>query len=253
MVIHYNKVFEGYLTQFIAPLPRHYLSKIPVADHGERRRLPPGRDRQAAGLRARSSTSRSPRRRSSASPRTTSTRTPAPASRPTSTQLVFKWYGDPDADDRGLPEQTRSTSRSTSRTRTSRRSRISATRSRRSRPSCTSSCGRTGRRARSQTEGTEQEHRWLLAQPGGPGPRHGLPDGRPGDPPGHRLRDRQERDQHAPPRRQRRGREHEHQPVGVVLQGHRPGRPSTRTRPSRSSRMAAGPTPTATASSRRTA
>ena len=99
----------------------------------------------------------------------------------------------------------------------------------------------------------EQEHRWLLAQPGGPGPRHGLPDGRPGDPPGHRLRDRQERDQHAAPRRQRRGREHEHQPVGVVLRGPPPVRPSTRTRPSRSSPMAAGPTPTATASSRRTA
>ena len=103
------------------------------------------------------------------------------------------------------------------------------------------------------TEGNEQEHRWLLAQPGGPGPRHGLPDRRSGDPPGHRLRDRQERDQHAPPRRQRHGREHEHQPVGVVLQGHGRDDASTRTRPSRSSPMAAGPTPTATASSRRTA
>ena len=32
MVLHFKNVFEGYITMVVAPLPRHYLSKIPVAD-----------------------------------------------------------------------------------------------------------------------------------------------------------------------------------------------------------------------------
>jgi peptide/nickel transport system substrate-binding protein len=32
MVHHFNEVYEGYITAFTAPLPRHFLSKIPMAD-----------------------------------------------------------------------------------------------------------------------------------------------------------------------------------------------------------------------------
>ena len=32
MVWHFAKVYEGYLTLAIAPLPRHYLKNIPIAD-----------------------------------------------------------------------------------------------------------------------------------------------------------------------------------------------------------------------------
>ena len=50
MVWHFSKVFEGYLTLIdrpaAAPLPR----EDPGQGPGERRRVPPGRDRQAAGL-----------------------------------------------------------------------------------------------------------------------------------------------------------------------------------------------------------
>jgi peptide/nickel transport system substrate-binding protein len=36
MVLHYSKIFEGYITQHTSPLPRHYLKDIPVKDqvHG---------------------------------------------------------------------------------------------------------------------------------------------------------------------------------------------------------------------------
>jgi peptide/nickel transport system substrate-binding protein len=32
MVLHFSEIFEGYITLLSAPLPRHYLSKIPMAD-----------------------------------------------------------------------------------------------------------------------------------------------------------------------------------------------------------------------------
>jgi peptide/nickel transport system substrate-binding protein len=32
MVIHYSEIFEGYITNAVAPLPRHYLEAIPMAD-----------------------------------------------------------------------------------------------------------------------------------------------------------------------------------------------------------------------------
>ena len=251
MIMHFNKVFEGYLTRHIAPLPRHYLQGIPVADQvngagfrpDEIAKLPvPGPFKyesvtpQAELRLAQERELHEPPHRQAGQPRRARVQ-------------VVRRSG---RDDRGLPEQ-----------RDRRRLRP---------PGLGPPEGPGPRRPGRGDPGPavrvpapelvagpvhdgrpEQEHRWLLAQPGGPGPRHGLPDGRPGDPPGDRLRDRQERDQHAAPRRQRRGREHEHQPVGVVLRGPAAGRPSTRTRPSRSSPTAAGPTPTATASSRRTA
>ena len=218
---------------------------------GQRRGLPPRRDRRTCPFRARSSTSRSRRQQSSASRATTNY--VSPAGKPANLDaVVFKWYGDPDAmiagyrnneidvafdlQDSDLPKVQDLGDQVAA---------IPALLYEFLRPNWSPGPFNDGRR--------QPEHRRLLAQPGGPGPRHGLPDRRPGDPPGHRLRDRQGRDQHAAPRRQRPGREHEHQPVGLVLQGLSPGelRPGEGQADPR--RRRAGPTPTATASSRRTA
>ena len=49
MIWHFGKVYEGYLTLATAPLPRHFLSNIPVGDQVNGAGLPPGRDRQPAG------------------------------------------------------------------------------------------------------------------------------------------------------------------------------------------------------------
>jgi peptide/nickel transport system substrate-binding protein len=96
MVVHYSKVFEGYLTQFVAPLPRHYLSKIAIKDQvngagfrpDEIAKMPvPGPFKYesvtpAAELRlAKNDDYQNPR-----------TGKPADLD-----AIVFKWYGDPDA------------------------------------------------------------------------------------------------------------------------------------------------------------
>ena len=251
MVWHFSKVFEGYLTLMVAPLPRHYLATIPVKDQVNGAGLPPGRDRQAAGLRARSSSSPSRPRPSSASCATTTTRTRARGKPANLDSVVFKWYGDPDAMIAGFRGGEIDVAFDLQDS-TSRRSRTSATRSAPSRPSCTSSCARTGRPDRLRrrpTTNTGGCSRNPAVQDRGTG----CPMADPAIRQAHRLRDRQERDQHPPPRRQRPGREHQHQPGGVVLRGPDRRRPSTRRRPSRSSTTAAGLTPTATASSRRTA
>ena len=127
--------------------------------------------------------------------------------------LVFKWYGDADAmiagyksgdfdiatdlKDSDLP-----------------RSRTWATRSRRSTRSPTSSSARTG-----PTRRVQQGQSRLLARTH-QGPRHRLPDGRPGDPRGGPLGRQQGRDQHPAPRRRGRGRQHLRLPGRLVL--HRP-------------------------------
>ena len=97
MVLHFTGVYEGYITLAVAPLPRHYLG----LDPGRR----PG---QGPGLPARGGRERPDQRRvqvrvghaaapSCASSGTPTTRASPPASRPTSTPLIYKWYGDPDA------------------------------------------------------------------------------------------------------------------------------------------------------------
>ena len=97
MVWHFPKIFEGYITLAVAPLPRHYLSKDPDQGPGRRRRAS-GRTRSpSCRSAARSSSTRSPRAASCASSRTRTTRARRPASRPTSTRLIWKWYGDADA------------------------------------------------------------------------------------------------------------------------------------------------------------
>ena len=85
MVLHFKNVFEGYITLVVAPLPRHYLSQIPIKDQVAGARLPAGRDREHAHQRrvqVRVGHARAP---SSASRRTRTTRAGRRASRPTST------------------------------------------------------------------------------------------------------------------------------------------------------------------------
>ena len=97
MVLHFKKVYEGYITIAVAPLPRHYLSTIPITDQVNGAGLPARRDRQAAGQRRVQVRLRHPAAPSSASPQPELQELRRPASPPTSTCLVFKWYGDPDA------------------------------------------------------------------------------------------------------------------------------------------------------------
>ena len=85
MVLHFKEIFEGYITLLLAPLPRHYLAAIPMADQV-----------QGAGLRADEVAklpvsgafkfeSVTPGRRAPAGPQRRTTRACRRASRPTST------------------------------------------------------------------------------------------------------------------------------------------------------------------------
>ena len=206
MVLHFKKVFEGYLTMVrrapAAPLP---VKDIPVADQvkgagfrpDEIAKMPVSRRVQ---VRVGDPGRRAPARQERVLPE------PATGKPAHLDELVFKWYGDPDAkiagyrngevdiatdlQDSDLPKVQDLGDQ------------VSGDPGR----SRTSTCGRTGRRTGStrtnQVGGCSKE-------PGGRGPRHGLPDGRPRDARGGRLRGRQGRDQHAAARRQRPGREHE--------------------------------------------
>ena len=214
-----------------APLP----VQDPDQGPGQRRGLPPRRDRQAAGPAARSSSSRSrPAAELRLAQQRRTTELPKTGKPANLDSVVFKWYGDPDAmiagfrageidiafdlQDSDIPKVQDLGDQ------------VARDPGAPVRVPAPELVARTVRRGRHQAG-----RRRLLAQPGGPGSRHRLPDGRPGDPRGDRLRDRQERDQHAAPRRQRPGREHERQPGGLVLRGPDRRRPSTRRRPSRSS------------------
>ena len=48
---HFKKIYEGYITLMSAPLPRHYLSKIPIKDQVAGAGLPAGRHAEHAGQR----------------------------------------------------------------------------------------------------------------------------------------------------------------------------------------------------------
>ncbi len=252
MVWHFSKIFEGYLTLMIAPLPRHYLSQDPDQGPGQRRRASARTRSPRCRSRARSSTSPS---RPQAELRLVQNdhyqnpRTGKPANLDS---VVFKWYGDPDAMIAGFRAGEIDLAFDLQDSDIPKVQDLGDQVARHPGPPVRVPAAELV--ARPVQDGRPQpEHRRLLAQPGGPGPRHRLPDCRSGDPPGDRLRDRQERDQHAPPRRQRPGREHRTSARRPGSTRTRPRRRSTRPRPSRSSPTAAGLTPTATASSRRTA
>ena len=96
IVMHYNKVFEGYLTQYIAPLPRHYLSKIPVADQVNGAGFRPDEIAKmpVPGPFKYESVTPQAELRLAKNDQYTNPRTGKPANLD---EIVFKWYGDPDA------------------------------------------------------------------------------------------------------------------------------------------------------------
>ena len=96
MVLHFKNVFEGYITMVVAPLPRHYLSKIPIKDQvngagfrpDEIAKLP------VSGAFKFESVTPAAELRLARNPNYKSWKTGLPAHLDS---LVFKWYGDPDA------------------------------------------------------------------------------------------------------------------------------------------------------------
>ncbi|HEY4189272.1 MAG TPA: peptide ABC transporter substrate-binding protein [Candidatus Limnocylindrales bacterium] len=96
MVLHFKNVFEGYITMVVAPLPRHYLSKIPIKDQvngagfrpDEVAKLP------TSGAFKFESVTPAAELRLARNPYYKSWKTGLPAHLD---NLVFKWYGDPDA------------------------------------------------------------------------------------------------------------------------------------------------------------
>ncbi len=96
MIWHFDKVYEGYLTLMIAPLPRHYLEAIPVADQvngagfrpDEIAKMPvPGPFKYESVTPQ--AELRLARNDNYANPRTGKTAN--------LDGIIFKWYGDPDA------------------------------------------------------------------------------------------------------------------------------------------------------------
>ena len=96
MVIHYKKVFEGYLTMFNAPLPRHYLKDIPVADmvNGAGFRPDEIAKMPVSGPFKYESVTPQAELRLAKNEFFQNARTSKPANLDS---VVFKWYGDPDA------------------------------------------------------------------------------------------------------------------------------------------------------------
>ena len=213
MIWHFDAIYEGYLTLAVAPLPRHYLKDIPIADQvkgagfgvEDIAKLP------VSGPFKFESVTPAAELRLVKNPNYTNPRTGAPANLDS---IIFKWYGDPDAMIAGFRAGEIDVAFDLAGQRHPEGP--GPRRAGRGHPGPPVRVPAPELVAQGRLRRVHQERR-LLAQRGGPGPWRWLPDVRPGDPPGHRLRDRQERDQHAPPRRQRPGREHQHQPGGVVL------------------------------------
>ena len=97
IVMHYNKVFEGYLSQYIAPLPRHYMKDIPVADmvNGAGFRPDEIAKMPVSGPFKYESVTPQAELRLAKNEFYQNPRTGKPANLD---ELVFKWYGDPDAE-----------------------------------------------------------------------------------------------------------------------------------------------------------
>jgi peptide/nickel transport system substrate-binding protein len=96
MVWHFNAIYEGYLTLMIAPLPRHYLSKIPIADQvkGAGFRVDEIANLPVSGPFKFESVTPQAELRLVRNDNYTNPRTGKPANLDS---IIFKWYGDPDA------------------------------------------------------------------------------------------------------------------------------------------------------------
>lgn len=96
MVWHFGKIYEGYLTLAVAPLPRHYLEQIPIADqvNGAGFRPDEVAELPVSGPFKFASVTPQAELRLARNDNYTNARTGKPANLD---EVVFKWYGDPDA------------------------------------------------------------------------------------------------------------------------------------------------------------
>jgi peptide/nickel transport system substrate-binding protein len=95
MVLHYNAIYEGYITTQVAPLPRHYLESIPIADQVSGAGFRPDQiaNLPVSGAFKFESVTPQSETRLARNPNYTSWKTGKPAHLD---QLIFKWYGDAD-------------------------------------------------------------------------------------------------------------------------------------------------------------
>ena len=95
MVLHYKNIYEGYITTQLAPLPRHYLEKIPVKDqvNGEGMKPDQVANLPVSGAFKFESVTPQQELRLVKNPNYTSFSTGKPAHLDT---VIFKWYGDAD-------------------------------------------------------------------------------------------------------------------------------------------------------------
>jgi peptide/nickel transport system substrate-binding protein len=95
MVLHYKNIYEGYITTQVAPLPRHYLEKIPVKDqvNGEGMKPDQVANLPVSGAFKFESVTPQQELRLVKNPNYTSFSTGKPAHLDS---LIFKWYGDAD-------------------------------------------------------------------------------------------------------------------------------------------------------------
>jgi len=96
MVWHFGKIYSGYLTIMTSPLPRHYLGSIPVADQtkGAGFELDKIADLPVSGAFKYESVTPGQELRLARNDNYTNGRTGAA---PYLDNIIFKWYGDPDA------------------------------------------------------------------------------------------------------------------------------------------------------------
>ena len=146
MVWHFGKVYEGYLTLATAPLPRHYLEKIPIADQVNGAGFRPDEVANLPVPGPFKFDTVTPAGRASPRAQRQLRRCDRPARPPTSTAVVFKWYGDPDAMIAGFRNGEIDVAFDLPGLRPPEGPGPRRPGDAPSRPSCTSSCARTGRR-----------------------------------------------------------------------------------------------------------
>ncbi|HET9345995.1 MAG TPA: ABC transporter substrate-binding protein, partial [Candidatus Limnocylindrales bacterium] len=95
MVLHYTEIYEGYIATFTAPLPRHYLEAIPMADqvNGAGFRADEVSNLPTSGAFKFESVTPQQELRLAKNPNYTSPWTGSPAHLD---NLIWKWYGDAD-------------------------------------------------------------------------------------------------------------------------------------------------------------
>ena len=96
MVLHYETIYEGYILQNVAPLPRHYLEEIPIADQSAGAGFRPDElpNVPTSGAFSFESITPGSELRLKKNPNYTSFATGKPAHLDT---VIFKWYADADA------------------------------------------------------------------------------------------------------------------------------------------------------------